>query len=539
MIHLSRTNPTGMLRPLRAAVLLSLVGACSLSGAEASASAGEPGKPAKAGKPSSSPSRKPPHASPIGTNLAPVRDWSTQRAFGDLFKQSRAWISNTQMTWDDQRPLDLDARGWVRSLKPGQRARSLVVWGEPYPAGEYVVTWQGSGTVDFWPQQASFVGKGRAVIPADPARGGIAVTIESTDPKDPVRDIHVWRKGQEGALWNPAFLDGLKSYSVLRFMDWMETNESATERWDDRPVIDDARWSVKGVPLEVMVDLANMLRVDAWFTIPHTWNDDAVAKAAALVHARLKPELAAYVEHSNEVWNGMFPQAQSSRERGIARSLARDPFEAQLRQHAERSVEIFQIWEKAFATTPHRLVRVMGGMAASPWANEVLLSTKGADRHTDALAVAPYFGHSLGDPAHAVKSRSLLPEAVFAVLEQSVDEVLGLVREHKKVAIKHKVRLIAYEGGQHLVGVGPAVDDEALGAVFTAANRDPRMKALYLRYLKGWQAAGGGLFVHYLDVAAPNKFGRWGAREGLEQRREAAPKWDALVTFAETTPAWW
>ena len=52
--------------------------------------------------------------------------------------------------------------------------------------------------------------------------------------------------------------------------------------------------------------------------------------------------------------------------------------------------------------------------------------------------------------------------------------------------------VIAYEAGQHLVGIQGAENNEALMEKLHAANRHPGMKELYLEYMKGWQEAGGG-----------------------------------------------
>ena len=462
-------------------------------------------------------------ASPIGTNLAPIADWSTQRPFADLFKQSRPWISNTEAKWDDERKLDVDARGWVKSLKPGQRARTLIIWDNAIPSGEHVVTWQGKGTIDFWPQQA-VTQTGRAVIQMDPSKGGLALTITATDPRDPVRDIHVWRAGHEGKRFSPAFVESLRGYSTLRFMDWMETNDAKVVSFGERSLVDDARWTGKGVPLEVMIELCNLLDVDLWISVPDTWNDDAVAQAARLLQRDLEPALAIYVEHSNEVWNDMFPQAKRARAAGKTRS--RDAHEARLLHHAVRSVEIFKIFEAAFLKDGARLVRTLGAHSANPWASRVMLGAPGVVEHTDALAIAPYFGHDVIETGL---------EGIFKALAADIDRSGAVIKEHKALADKARVQLIAYEGGQHMVGL----DDEARTQAFLAANRDPRMKAAYASALRAWKDAGGGLFVHYFDTGMPGKFGSWGARDRVDQPRSAAPKLDALLTFAEATPAWW
>src|SRR5688500_8905036 len=69
-----------------------------------------------------------PPRSPLGMNVASLDDWSTEITFVDAFKTSRASFSGGAGVWGDGRALDLDADGWVRSLQPGQIARTLMFW---------------------------------------------------------------------------------------------------------------------------------------------------------------------------------------------------------------------------------------------------------------------------------------------------------------------------------------------------------------------------------------------------------------------------
>lgn len=82
-----------------------------------------------------------------------------------------------------------------------------------------------------------------------------------------------------------------------------------------------------------------------------------------------------------------------------------------------------------------------------------------------------------------------------------------------------------YEGGSHVVGIGPMVEDAALTSFFTHFNYTPEMGALYQELLAGWQALGGSLFTAYSDVGAPGKWGSWGALRTLSDQN---PRWDAL-----------
>jgi hypothetical protein len=90
-------------------------------------------------------------------------------------------------------------------------------------------------------------------------------------------------EGDEQQIFHPTFLSRIRNYNVLRFMNWMETNDSEQSEWRDRPRISDARWSTKGVPVEVMVELANQVKADPWFCMPHLATDEYITEFANLV----------------------------------------------------------------------------------------------------------------------------------------------------------------------------------------------------------------------------------------------------------------
>jgi hypothetical protein len=339
-------------------------------------------------------------------------------------------------------------------------------------------------------------------------------------------------------IFHPQFLEKLAPYKVIRFMDWSATNNSTQRQWADRPVVEDARYTVAGAPIEVMIELANRLSADPWFTLYHQADDAYVRAFAALVKARLDAKAKAYVEHSNEVWNGAFEQADYMQQRGQALGLSSDPFEAGMRYHARRSAEIFALFGAALPK--ERLVRVLGSQAANSFASTAALEFPAIQGKVDALAIAPYFGGDYGAPEQVARVRGLTPEQLLAEIENSaLPQAIGWMKEQAAIAKKHRVAMISYEGGQHLAGIYGAENDEALNRVFDAVNRHPRMKSVYTRYLDAWQKSGGQLFVHYVNVMAYSKWGRWGALESLAQPRSQSPKYDALISFIEKNPAWW
>ncbi len=503
----------------------------------------------------------------LGTNLDGLADWSEDWAFVDAFKRSRTWISGTKDTFDDGRKLTLDTHGWVTSLQEGQVARTLMFWGGVhYPSGHYVVLYEGQGSLAS--KHHPFVEEqpGRKVLAVDSKQGGIELVIEKTSPADPIRNIRVIMPGGACSndatrycdahtpcdadaqcnsfeahyatqVFHPKFLARTAPYAALRFMDWMLTNNSEQARWEARPKPEDARYD-RGAPVEVMVALANRQKQDAWFTLPHRADQTYVRKFAEYVRDHLAPKLKVYVEHSNEVWNGQFEQAQFAMTRGEALRLASSPFEAQLRYHARRTREIGAIWTEVFGAQKKRLVRVLGAQAANPWTAETMLGFEDTKRHVDALAIAPYFGGEYGTEEYAARVAKLSLDAFLKELEtESLPQSIGWIADYAKLAKKHGLELLAYEAGQHLTGVGPQVDNATLNSLFDRANRDPRMGKLYSAYLDAWRKHGGGLFMHFVDCAGPSKWGRWGALEWLEQPREQAPKFDALMRYIEAEKA--
>jgi hypothetical protein len=517
---------------------------------------------------------RPNAASPLGTNLDAVADWSQEWVFVDAFRASRGWISGSAGEWSDRRSLDTDADGWVRSLQPGQVARTLLLWDLQgrYPGGTYIVLYEGQGTLQYGVAailDAARSRPGRDVLRVEPAKGGIAIVIAATATGDPIRNIRVimpggtcagdpYRHAADAAgcagagafksfekhhaelLFHPKFLERIRGYRGLRFLNWGATNGSKQSAWAGRARLSDARWSTeKGVPIEVMVELANRVGADAWFTLPHLADDAYVRDYARLVKRLLRADLKAYIEYSNEVWNGQFPQAHHARREGLAQRLSRDPLEAQLRFYSKRSLEVFDIWSAEFAD-PARLVRVMASQAGNAWASEQVLDFRNAKQKTDALAIAPYFGGGMGVPAERARVEAMSLDELFSVLEHTaLPAAVGWMQSQAAVARARRLPLIAYEGGQHLTGVLGVENSAAVNALFDAANRDPRIGVLYAKYLEAWKRSGGTILFHLSNCGGYSKWGRWGALEYLEQPRSQAPKFDALQSFIERNQAWW
>jgi hypothetical protein len=466
-----------------------------------------------------------PLKSKIGTNLAPVTPQSTEFAFADAMKSASVWQAKDPLTAP---PFDLDENGWIKALPVGEVATTVMLHGSGrYPAGRYVLSYEGRGTLLVSGATVALQTPGQMQLDVVPQNSGIQLKITATNPDDYLRNIAVLMPDTDGIFYAP-FPDRSQSYSVLRFMEWMLGNRGASPqaKWADRPQVAHRTWATQnGVPAEIMVELANRLDAHPWFCVPHQADDDYVQNLAELVAGRLNPDLCIYVEHSNEVWNRQFAEYAYAALKG--KRLGIDA----MQYHALRTRQIGEIFKGWLGTD--RVITVLGAQASLTWTAshgiEYLRDCFDGDHQIDAVAIAPYFGVA-ASPATADAIKAMSMDELFAYVRALLpSQVTDRTSAYRALADAYGLSLIAYEGGQHMVGIQGAEHDIALTAQFKAFNRDPRIGQLYRDYLDLWKAAGGELFCHYDDSANPGIFGSWGALEYIDQ--PSAPKFDALQTF--------
>jgi len=470
--------------------------------------------------------------------------------------------------WDDGRGFDLDEHGWVRSLQPNQIARAIIITlpANSYPSGAYTILYDGEGDLAYIGsarKNTALSKPGRDIIEIDASTvngssgtGGLRIEITRTNPNNYIRNIRVLLPGgscsNDASRWcaidsdcerstcepfestynqrrfHPVFLQSLRHFQLIRFMDWGATNNSSVRSWDQRVKLTDAIWGRRGVPFEVMLELANALRAHPWINIPHEAEDNFITSLATMIKSQLSPELVAHVEYSNEVWNSGFSQYRYAALRGKELGLATSDWEAGWRFYAIRSKQVFQIFEGVFGGTS-RLRRILASQAASAYVSDIVLRTDSAYQHADALAIAPYFGHEYGSgrdsPALSWNTTQLLDDIERNSLPKSIEWMSA----QKSVADKFGVRLVAYEGGQHLAGFNGGQDNTHLTALFMEANGNSRMKGFYERYLNAWASTSSDVFVHFNHVENWSKWGSWGSAQRYPALdRSIHPKYEAV-----------
>lgn len=515
----------------------------------------------------------------LGIGLSSISDWSSQFPFLDHFKTSRKWITqcaksdpNCQGKWStgENNLLDLDEKGWVKSLpKPEDsvqftRVSTIMGNSEHFPKGKYVVLYEGEGKINYgWSAKKldSESKQGRDVINVDSnKKNGILMTITSTDPNKTgnyIRNIKVIEAKNEqlfnqGEIFNPLFLEKIKPFSTFRFMDWMETNNSQQKEWQDRPTPQISSYALKGVSVETMISLANKLKKDVWFNMPHQATDEYMTNFAQLVKNNLDPNLKIYVEFSNEVWNWQFKQANYALAQGKARWNQEG--NVYMQWYGMRNAQMCDIWNNVFGDQKNRVICVTSTQTSYQGLEKAVLEcplwvkegNKPCYQHgISAYAITGYFGSGLGTPDHESTIKSWLNESdggFSKALEQlktgnllkgkrkdSLPDIYQRFLYHSQVAQEKGLQLVAYEGGQHIVGVKKVKNNEQLNNFFIELNRHPKMYDLYTELLNDWQKAGGGLFMHFNDMGKPSKYGSWGALEYVEQKE--SPKYNALIDF--------
>ena len=521
---------------------------------------------------SSNAANSPLNNSLVGTNLSSINYYSSQLPFLNEFASSKSWITQNQQSWNtrEENLIDIDANGWVKSLPNSEdgtlynKVSSLFFRDHSsYMPGKYIVSYEGEGNIEYKfdaKKNEALSTPGRDVIEVNPSKSGILLSITETDPDrtgDYIRNIKVVHESQEAIadteIFNPAFIEKIQPFSTLRFMDWMDTNNSKQKEWADRPKQEDARYSNVGAPVEIMVELANQTDTNPWFTIPHQATDEYVTNFAQYVKNNLESDLKVYVEYSNEVWNWKFDQTKWVNERA-----KQEWPESNLNHHdwySKRATEVVQIWDDVFARDSERVIGVMGAQAANSWLGKRTLDYRWsdvplthADTGIDAIAIAPYFAGYIGsrDNTSTLESWTQEPDGGLNKLFQEINQG-GLlanspeggalnqayreISKYVEIAEENGLELLAYEGGQHLVGKQGVENNKAVTDLFIAANRDPRMGQAYREYLQQWHNLGGDLFVNFNDIATPSKWGSWGTLESVYE--ESSPKYNAIVDYIE------
>jgi hypothetical protein len=443
--------------------------------------------------------------SKIGVNLPPVAEYhSGARYYIDLMKTAIAPGSFEKIDSGDPGPLN--DQGWptshhgvtVTSISRGckglltviaqGRLDAITVRASPDRARDLV-----------YDRVANIT---RGVLPCTTEAVGLSLQIRGQG----LGQIQLLRPGYETAdeVFTRELIDALRPFGFARFMDALHTNTSANQikTWADRPQVSDRSYSLRGMPWEHAIAIANRARVRPWLNMPYDADEDCCRKLAALVRDTLSEDLIPIFEFDNEGWGEHFEQGRrnalsAQEEQKTDAALRATPWGGggdyntwKWNRLAKRLVWLNTILLEVFGSRDkYRLL--LNGQADSPQVLQVQLEyfkaigKKPADV-LDAVAIAPYA--DLKQPL--ADDPSLTPDVAFAPgnidVKASGNEP---TRKHQALCAANGLRCWVYEGGINSHNKPWGFKVPAVRAI----QSDPRMGDAVEAYLDHWDFAGGAL----------------------------------------------
>ena len=520
-------------------------------------------------------------SSSIGMNLGSISPYCNEYAFQNILLQGSQWAelepSNTY--WQNRGTIEkagnVDANGY---LKPGINGMMAVLWDKKGKiGGTYVCYYEGTGSIDFIsdPYKSSDADRkqnltlissvpGRIEFSLNNVAQFLLLRIKVNDNLNPIKNLKlIEKKNDDGNIetFCPEFIENWKYFKTLRFMDWMLTNNSVLSSWSEVP---NKKYLIQGnskpVSFDLMVELCNTLHADGWFCVPFMADDDYITHMARYIRDSLNPELAAYIEYSNEVWNNQFLQfdqsAQAAPTAGI--TATSKPWEDGAKYYGYRSAQIHNIFEQEFAAksqAPFLYPITAWQKGSTHYPDNCIMPFYKAQRKNGkvplAHAIAPYFGSSIGAMANQSIVSAWSVDKILSQLESglysseladssqsTIFTAAGTVTVSKANAKKWNIpHLIAYEGGQHMVDYTDSPSQ--IQNLLAAANRNTGMKKIYQKYLQLCRENGLELFCVFNSVSTWGSSGYWGVKEYGLQSRSEAPKYDALLTWSDENRVAW
>lgn len=129
-----------------------------------------------------------------------------------------------------------------------------------------------------------------------------------------------------------------------------------------------------------------------------------------------------------------------------------------------------------------------------------------------------------------------LEEFFRDIEERSIPTTIAYVRENVAIAKRYGILVIAYEGGRHLNagmhGVGDAPPPSKRASTRRSAIRGWRGR-IRGSSRNGTRPRTMRLFCTSMSATPRGPFGRWGLLEYIDQPREEAPKYDAVMKWME------
>jgi hypothetical protein len=376
-----------------------------------------------------------------------------------------------------------------------------------------------------------------------------------------VRNVKLMRPIHQGAdsahqleeLWYRPMKRVHQRFQWIRTMDFTATNgqnvvffrdRTRPGRFSQQNMVEGTWWQGRGAAWEYAVHMANEEQKDLWISVPLLADDDYVRNLARLIRygsdgekpysrpqqkpvwAPLAENLKVYVEYSNEIWNFGFPQWTQLLERTkeeVAKGNSNLNFDGSTsdgtwnsRHWARRLVQISAMFRELFGDAA-MMTRVRPLFATQlGWADNYLgqglwfidtwYNNGDGEQHVATPHPVNYYlwgaggsTYPVGFPEKLEKSKTLTVAQIF----QGYRQMVGAWSDNQKRDIDYArafgLKRISYEGGPGLDNLGGDEFARANAAKF-AAQRDARIKSVYVDMLRRYGELGGDGFTNFLTA---------------------------------------
>jgi hypothetical protein len=473
----------------------------------------------------------------------------------NLFKSAWPWMREGQR--DDQpADFDLDANGYIKRFTDGEAAFTFVGATPTFPAGDYVLLYDGQGSFKFGNRAiAVSTSRGRIVVRVtEPTSSppGVRITLAATDPKrtgDYVRNIRFMETRFESDYltdpWHPRFVELWSDYAIVRFVCWQEINYSTVRDWSDNAPRDAMSfYRYKAIPPEWIVEYLNYTGKDGWICIPHLASDDYARTLGRFLREKLRPDLKLVIEYANEFWHPGFACGQWAQNEGGKAGLGQNANENRIFFAVKRAGEVFRAFEQGFGSDQmQRVLRTVGSLGRNAVFTKMILSRPEAGTVIDAVGIAPY----IGSEAPAMVRKGEIPKTVDAIFEACRQDIELFRRElpvQAAMCREKGVLLVAYECGPHLTPKGDVAlgstgsDDALIGDLCQKASYDPRMTQVLNDYLDMWRGSGGKMALWFVSTSPYSRHNMMGMLESIYEDPANSPKYLAVRDWMRANPKW-
>lgn len=504
----------------------------------------------------------------MGINIDGPVDYSGNRLYADVIKVSRDFSNGMNPDYNVAGLAPVDSNGWPLA------DFSFYVWaGIDKMNGTYTLSFKGqatvgsnagnipvtydsttntsTGTLSYTPSDSNylvlnFTGTKRT---SSSALGSGVTLIKLMRPLTP----GATQSYSPSTLFASPLKALISKFSVIRFMDFLNTNGNVQANWSDRPL---PTWASTNRTLgghaiggtwEDVIQLSNETGKDAWINIPVGATDAYIKNVALMfaygsdgvnpytspqanpVYPPLKANLRLYVEYSNELWNSGGPftqfydncQAASDELANTAgnsplnwektwnnvtysRSGANNGWNWSMcnRHTTKRSVEISNTFRSVFGDgAMNTRIRPVLMSQLGNWGAVLFDESKMMLEYYDNMGgnfiTTPhppnYYFYGAGGSGYYNPATSVsMLDGIFTDPGMTPTGFAPALQDDAKLVTAMGLKRVAYEGGPSLDKTGGARD-----AIAAQAVNDPRMTTALVNMHNAWSSNGGDLLVYY------------------------------------------